>query len=67
MLKKYYTESTDRNKFDKTFSRAELKLLSLVVISIIITAALITSIFYYYRNLDLKLITTMRSDAIFSL
>ncbi|UIA99172.1 GGDEF domain-containing protein [Desulfovibrio desulfuricans] len=67
MLKKYYTESTDRNKFDKTFSRAELKLLSLVVISIIITAVLITSIFYYYRNLDLKLITTMRSDAIFSL
>lgn len=67
MLKKYYTKSTDRNKFDKTFSRAELKLLSLVVISIIITAALITSIFYYYRNLDLKLITTMRSDAIFSL
>ena len=67
MLKKYYTESTDRNKFDKTFSRAELKLLSLVVISIIITAALITSIFYYYRNLDLKLIITMRADAIFSL
>lgn len=67
MLKKYYTESTNRNKFDKTFSRAELKLLSLVVISIIITAVLITSIFYYYRNLDLKLITTMRSDAIFSL
>ena len=67
MLKKYYTESTDRNKFDKTFSPAELKLLSLVVISIIITAVLITSIFYYYRNLDLKLITTMRSDAIFSL
>lgn len=67
MLKKYYTEPTKRNKFDKTFSRTELKLLSLVVISIIITATLITSIFYYYRNLDLKLITTIRSDAIFSL
>ena len=67
MIKKYYVESIGRNKFDKTFSRAEIKVLSLVVFSIFITATVILSIFYYYRNLDLKLITIMRSDAIFSL
>ena len=67
MLKKYYSDSISRNKFDKTFSRAELKFLIIVVIAIAITTASLISIFNYYRNTELKLITIMRTDSIFSL
>lgn len=66
MLRKYYG-SISRNKFDKTFSRVELKFLALMVIAIAITTASLISIFNYYRNMELKLITVMRTDSIFSL
>ena len=67
MLRTYYDDSISRNKFDKTFSRAELKILVLVVISIFITTISLITIFNYYRNMELKLITVMRTDSIFSL
>ena len=67
MLKKYYDDSISRNRFDKTFSQAELKILFLVIIAIFITTACLISIFNYYRNMELKQITIMRTDSIFSL
>ena len=57
----------EKKKYDRTISKTDIKILSLIIISIFVTAALILSIFDYYRNLDLKMITIMRSDAIFSL
>ena len=67
MLKKFYDDSISRNRFDKTFSQAELKILVLVIIAITITTAALISIFNYYRNMELKQITVMRTDSIFSL
>lgn len=67
MLKKYYAESIKRHKYYRLLSIADIKILSLVIFSILITATLMIYIFNYYRNLDLRLITTIRSDAIFSL
>lgn len=67
MLKKCYDDSISRSKFDKTFSRAELKILALVVIAIFITTVSLITIFNYYRNMELKLITVMRTGSIFSL
>ena len=37
MIKKFYDDSISRNRFDKTFSQAELKILALVIIAIAIT------------------------------
>ena len=67
MLKKFYDDSISRNRFDKTFSQAELKILILVIVAIAITTASLISIFNYYRNMELKQITIMRTDSIFSL
>lgn len=67
MLKKYYDDSISRNRFDKAFSRAELKFLILVTVAIFITTISLITIFNYYRNMELKLITVMRTDSIFSL
>lgn len=67
MLKKFYDDSISRNRFDKTFSQAELKILVLVIIAIAITTAILISIFNYYRNMELRQITIMRTDSIFSL
>ena len=67
MLRKYYDDSISRNRFDKSFSRAELKFLILVVVAIFITTISLISIFNYYRNMELKQITVMRTDSIFSL
>ena len=67
MIKKYYDDSISRSKFEKKFSRAELKILALVVVAIFITTTSLIAIFNYYRNLELKLITVMRTDSIFSL
>ena len=67
MLKKYYDDSISRKRFDKTFSRAELNFLILVIVAIFITTISLISIFNYYRNMELKLITVMRTDSIFSL
>lgn len=67
MLKKFYNDSISRNRFDKTFSQAELKILVLVIIAIAITTAALISIFNYYRNMELRQITVMRTDSIFSL
>ena len=67
MLKKYYDDSISRNRFDKAFSRAELKFLVLVIVAIFITTISLISIVNYYRNMELKQITVMRTDSIFSL
>lgn len=67
MPREYYINSIEKNKYDNTISRADIKILFIITISIFITAASILSIVDYYRNLDLKMITIMRSDAIFSL
>jgi diguanylate cyclase (GGDEF)-like protein len=67
MIKKFYDDSISRNRFDKTFSQAELKILFLVILAIAITTAALISIFNYYRNIELKQITIMRTDSIFSL
>ena len=67
MIKKFYDDAISRNRFDKTFSQAELKILVLVILAIAITTASLISIFNYYRNMELKQITIMRTDSIFSL
>lgn len=67
MPREYYTNSVEKKKYDRTISKTDIKILSLIIISIFATAVSILSIFDYYRNLDLKMITIMRSDAIFSL
>ena len=41
MLKKYYDDSISRNRFDKAFSRAELKFLVLVIVAIFIQSSII--------------------------
>ncbi|MFT3959014.1 MAG: hypothetical protein QM665_08015, partial [Desulfovibrio sp.] len=67
MLKNFYDNPISRNRFDKTFSQAELKILVLVIIAIAITTTALISIFNYYRNMELRHITVMRTDSIFSL